>query len=154
MRKAALFVGLLLVLATTGVAVGALTNRSSPITKFDGVDEIIEACTTTSTFKNVPQMSKTFTEGATGSVAVMFQGSVSLGNANPSDTGFVRLTIDGQVQTPGEVGLIGPNGRGTRGFNWQSAPLAAGSHTARVQWRTDLGNQFCVDARSTLVLHR
>ena len=142
-------------LVAVGVAVGAATSRSAPITRFDGVDEIVEACTTTSTYKNVPQMTKTFTQnGGAASVAIMFQGSFSLGNASPFDTGFLRVTIDGQQQTPGEVPLIGIDSRGTHGFNWQSAPLSVGSHTVRVQWRTDLNSPLCVDARSLLVLHR
>jgi hypothetical protein len=154
MKKIALAVGMVVVLGTAGVAVGALTNRSAPITKFDGVDEIIEACTTTSTFKNVPQMTKTFTQGAPGSVAVMFQGALSLDTSSSFDTGFLRLTVDGVQQTPGEVPAIGSGDRGTHGFNWQTAPLGAGAHTARVQWRTDVNSQLCVDARSLLVLHR
>jgi hypothetical protein len=143
------------VIVAGGVAVGALTNRGAPITRFDGVDEVIEGCTQTTSFKTIPQMTKTFNvSGGTASVAVMFSGAFSLDNAIQFDTGFLRLTIDGQEQTPGEVPAVPPNSRGTRGFNWQTAPLAAGSHTARVQWRTDQGNQFCVDTRSLLVLHR
>jgi hypothetical protein len=148
---AALVVGLVAV----GVAVGAATNRGAPITRFDGVDEVVESCTNTTTFRTIPQMVRTFNvSGASASVAVMFSGAFSLGNAVQFDTGFLRLTIDGQEQSPGEVGAVPPNSRGTRGFNWQTAPLSVGSHTARVQWRTDQGNQFCVDARSLLVLHR
>jgi hypothetical protein len=154
-RKVGLAAALVVVLVTIGVAVGAATNRGAPITRFDGVDEIRESCTSTTTFANVPQMAKTFNvSGGAASVAVMFSGAFSLGNAIQFDTGFLRLTIDGVEQTPGEVPAVPPNSRGTRSFNWQSAPLAAGSHTARVQWRTDQGNQFCVDARSLLILHR
>jgi hypothetical protein len=150
-----LVVTLAVVIVAGGVAVGALTNRGAPITRFDGVDEVIEACTSTTSYKTIPQMTKTFNvSGGTASVAVMFSGAFSLGNAIKFDTGFLRLTIDGQEQTPGEVPAVPPNSRGTRGFNWQTAPLTAGSHTARVQWRTDQGNQFCVDTRSLLVLHR
>jgi hypothetical protein len=150
-----LAVALVVALVVGGVAVGALTNRGAPITRFDGVDEVIEACTSTKTFTTVPQMTKTFNVGGgTASVAVMFSGAFTLGNSVPFDTGFLRLTIDGQQQTPGEVPAVPPNSRGARSFNWQTAPLSVGSHTARVQWRTDQGNQFCVDTRSLLVLHR
>lgn len=37
---------------------------------------------------------------------------------------------------------------------FKSTPLPPGAHTARVQWRTDLGSEMCVDARSLIVLHR
>ena len=46
---------------------------------------------------------------------------------------------------------IGANERGAHAFNWQTAGLAAGSHTARIQWRTDLGGTLCVDARSMII---
>jgi hypothetical protein len=82
----------------------------------------------------------------------MFEGSLSL-SGDPSDTGFIRLAIDGVQQTPGVVPAIGAGERGTHGFNWQSAPLSPGLHRARVQWRTDLGGTLCVDARSLIVLH-
>ena len=38
--------------------------------------------------------------------------------------------------------------------DWQSKPLAAVAHTAKVQWRMDLGSQICVDARTLIVLHK
>jgi hypothetical protein len=105
----------------------------------------------------VPQMTRTFTLG--GSVndeaVAMFQGSFSLdASGGAFDTGFIRLTIDGVQQTPGVVPVIAPGGRGTHGFNWQTGALRPGAHTARVQWRTDLGGNFCVDARSLIVLHK
>jgi hypothetical protein len=136
-------------------AQAAPTTRSGAITKFDGVDEIVEACTTATSFVNVPGMSRTFAQGGTASdeVVVTFEGSASL-NGEDFDTGFVRLTIDGTVQTPGVIPLLGVGKRGTHGFNWQTRALSPGTHTARVQWRTDLGSSFCLDARSLLVLHR
>jgi hypothetical protein len=148
-------VGLIGLVAT--VAAVAAVSRSAPISKFDGVDEIVEACTTTKTFTTIPQMTRTFTLG--GSVRdeaiAMFQGSLSLDTSGGTfDTGFIRLTIDGVQQSPGVVPAIGAGERGTHGFNWQTGPLSPGSHTARVQWRTDLGGSFCADARSLIVLHK
>ncbi len=69
------------------------------------------------------------------------------------DTGFLRLLVDGAQQTPGEVPAVNSNDRGAHGFNWQTKPLSPGSHTAKVQWRTDLASTFCADARSLIVLH-
>src|SRR4051812_29940784 len=75
------------VIVAGGVAVGALTNRGAPITRFDGVDEVIEGCTQTTSFKTIPQMTKTFNvSGGTASVAVMFSGAFSLDNAIQFDT--------------------------------------------------------------------
>jgi hypothetical protein len=143
-----------LVLATTVVAEAAV-SRSAPISRFDGIDEIVEACTTSSSFVNMPQMTRTFSVGGSvnDEVVAMFTGSLSL-SGDPFDTGFIRLTIDGAQQSPGVVPAIGVGERGAHGFNWQSAPLSPGSHTARVQWRTDLGGSFCVDARSLIILHK
>ena len=139
----------------TGAVAQAAINRSAPIDTFDGRDEIVEECTNKTSFVTVPKMVRTFTlgGGADEEVVVMFQGSLSLGTEDMFDTGFLRLTIDGVEQSPGEVPAIAPGERGTHGFNWQSEPLVPGSHTARVQWRTDLGNTLCADARSVIVLH-
>ena len=156
-KRLALFAGIASIGLLITVVAQAATSRSAPISKFDGIDEIVEACTTATNYVTIPQMTRTFTVGGSvkDEVVAMFQGSLSLGSSGGSfDTGFLRLTIDGVQQGPGEVPAIGAADRGTHGFNWQSAPLAPGSHTARVQWRTDLGSTFCADARSLIVLHK
>jgi hypothetical protein len=154
-RKWTIVLGVVLVgLVGAAVAIAA-TNRSGVVTKFDGRDEIVNVCTTTSTFQTIPGMTRTWTQAGPGttSVAVMFSGSLSL-SGTTFDTGFLRLTIDGAQQTPGVVPAIGEGDQGAHAFNWQTAPLGAGSHTARIQWRTDLGSSLCADARSVIVLHR
>ena len=136
----------------------AATTKSAPVGKFSGVDEVIFACTTSTTFVNVPALSRTFTLGAGASeeVVAMLQGAFSMTRVSPFDTAFVRLLIDNVVQGPGDqVPLKSADDFGsTHGFNWQSKVLAPGVHTARVQWRTDLGSELCVDARSLIVLHK
>lgn len=157
-KRLALVAGLTLAgLVVTAAAVEAATGRTALITKFIGIDEIVEVCTTSTTFVNMPQMTRSFSLGGSGNdeVVAMFLGALSLDSAGgPFDTGFLRLTIDGVQQTPGEIPAIGVDDRGTHGFNWQSAPVSHGTHTARVQWRTDLGSNFCVDARSLIVLSK
>jgi hypothetical protein len=137
------------------IAGAAPVNRSGAITKFDAVSEIVEACRTSSSYVNMPSMTRTFTQGGTGqaSVLVTFEASASI-SGQPFDTGFVRLQIDGATQAPGDIPLLGVDERGTHGFTWATQPLGAGSHTARIQMRTDLGSSFCVDARSLTVSHR
>lgn len=152
-----LFVVIAAVGLVAAVAALAAVNRSAPISRFDGRDEIIEACTTTTSFATIPAMTRSFTLGGTGNdeVVVMFQGAFSMDTGGGAfDTGFLRLTIDDVQQPPGVVPAVEPGSRGTHGFNWQSAPLTPGSHTARIQWRTDLGSQLCVDARSVIILHK
>lgn len=152
---AALLTGGCLV-ASLAPAQAAATNRSGTISKFDGVDEIVEACTTTTSFATVPQMTKAFTiSGSASSVVVTFSGSASLSGSETFDTGFIRLTIDNAQVTPGVIPFVqvGQNAQG-HAFTWQTKSLSVGNHTARVQWRTDLGSSFCFDARSLIVLHR
>jgi hypothetical protein len=134
----------------------AATIRTGPISQFSGKDEIVEACTTATAYTPLPAMRKTFTLGGTAPVAVvvLFHGAFSL-SGTAFDTGFVRLQIDGVTQSPGEIPIKNEGAStATHGFQWQSAPLMPGSHIARLQWRTDLGSNFCVDARSLLILHR
>jgi hypothetical protein len=148
-------------LAASCLAAGhaqAANSRTAPIDTFSGTDEIVEACTTATNFVNMPNMSRTFSLGGSPNdeVVVMFQGAamrLSLGSG--FDTGFVRLTIDGAEQPPGLIPLVSEgDAPAGHGFNWQSKPLTPGPHTARIQWRTDLGNELCVDARSMIVLHK
>jgi hypothetical protein len=156
-KRLALLAGVLLIGLVGGVAAQAALLRSAPVSKFDGVNEIVERCTTSSNFVQMPQMTRTFTLGGSinDEVLVTFTGAVSLGSGGGAfDTGFVRLIIDGAQQGPGEIPLIGAGDRGSQGFTWQSKLLTPGSHTARVQWRTDLHSQFCADARSLTVLHK
>ncbi len=133
----------------------AATSRSGTISKFDGVDEIVEACTTRTSFGTVPQMTRTFTiSGSASSAVVTFSGTARL-NGTDSDTGFLRLTIDNVEQTPGVVPFVSEGSSSeSNSFTWQTRSLSVGTHTARIQWRTDLGSTFCLDARSLIILHR
>ena len=152
-------VGLIVIGTLTSAAGQAATSRTAPIGKFSGVDEVIEVCTTSTAFVPIPGATRTFTLGGTTAdeVVVMFQGAFSLDEFGPAfDTGFIRLTIDGVVQGPGDqVPAKQPEGgTSTHGFNWQTRSLRPGIHTARVLWRTDQGSTFCVDTRSLIILHK
>ncbi len=125
--------------------------------KFSGTRAVVNQCSITSAFTTMPGMVQTFFLGGTANdeVVVTFQASWS-GVAEQFDTAFVRLTIDGAVQ-PTNVSVpifAGAEGTNTHGFTWISSSLAPGSHTARIQWRTDLGSTLCVDDRTLVVLHR
>ncbi len=155
-RRSVAVAGLALALvAGQGHPADAANSRTGSITKFSGVDEIVEACTTTTIYANMPAMSRTVTvgAGAASSVVVTFSAAASLfGEA--FDTGFVRLRIGNSTVPPGDIPFIGQGQRGAQSFAWESAPLTPGNYTIRVQWRTDLGSSFCVDARSLTVLHK
>ena len=125
--------------------------------RFSGTRAVVNQCSITTAFTTIPGMVQTFVLGGTANdeVVVTFQASWS-GVAEQFDTAFVRLTVDGVVQ-PINVSVpifAGAEGTNTHGFTWISGSLAPGSHTARIQWRTDLGSTLCVDDRTLVVLHR
>ena len=132
----------------------AAVSRSGVISKFDGVDEGVETCTSAKSHADMPQMSLTFTSSGRGSALVTFSGSAGLAGTK-FDTGFVRVMVDGQEQSPGEVAFVAVGqASAANAFTWQTKSLRTGSYAAQVQWRTDQGSEFCVDARSLVVLHR
>jgi hypothetical protein len=156
-RIALVLVALVVLVATMVTIAGALTSSSAPITKFSAVDEVVFECTTSSTFVNMPDMRRNFIFGGSTNdqAMVTFSGSLSLDDSGGTfDTGFIRLRIDGAQQTPGEVPAIGVNERGMHAFSFQTGTLTPGMHTAQIQWRTDLGSSFCVDARSLIILSK
>jgi hypothetical protein len=146
-----------LAVATCAVIGGAqaAVSRSGVISKFDGVDEGVETCTSAKSHADMPKMSLTFTSsGGPSSALVTFSGSASLAGTK-FDTGFVRLLVDGQQQSPGEVAFVAVGETSAaNAFTWETKPLAAGKHKVQVQWRTKLGFNFCFDARSLVVLHQ
>ncbi len=154
-KHVALVVGISFALVTIGAAAFASSNRSGAINTFDGADAIAFQCSSSTTFLNMPSMVVTFDQGtADSSVVVMFHGYLTLDTAaGPETLGIIRLRIDGVEQGPGEVPVLFEDDRGAEGFNWETTALSAGSHTARVQWRNNLGSNFCVGARSLIILH-
>lgn len=158
-KNVVMLAGLISITTFMTAASRAATTRSGAISRFDGIDEVVFECTTSTTFLTIPQMTRSFRLGGTTTqpVVVMFQGAFNLDAVDPFDTGYIQLVIDGVPQGPGnQVPAKSPAGvaTSTAGFNWQTRPLTVGSHTARIRWRTDLGGNFCVDTRSLIVLHK
>ena len=154
-RRHVLLAGTLAIAVWTLAANDALAIGGG-VTKFDGTKAVINNCSITTAFQTISGMTQTFTLGGTANdeVVVMFQATWS-GQTDPFDTAFVRLTID-NLEQPTNVSVPifgGGNGSFTHGFNWISKTLTPGNHTARIQWRTDLGSFLCVDDRSLVVLH-
>ena len=143
----------LAVLVVAGHGQAAPVNQQAPVFLFNGVEDITLQCTTSTSFVDIPGLTRTFNQsaGAAEEVVAMMQGSFSIVSF---DFTYIRLLIDGVVVGPGPVPLTSVEGFGdTHGFNWQSKPLAAGAHTAKVQWRTDNGSALCVKARTLIILH-
>jgi hypothetical protein len=153
-RRIGLTGALALALTTLGFNASAADGG---VSKFTGVKQVVNNCSVTTAFQTMNGMTQTFTTGGTSGdeVVVMFQATFS-GVLDTFDTVFVRLTIDNTVQ-PTNVSVPifgGANGSFTHGFNWISKALPPGNHTARIQWRTDLGSSACVDDRSLVILHQ
>ena len=153
-----MFVAVAMLGVAVGVAAEAATLRSAPISRFDSADTTISVCTNTTTFVNLPDMARTFSIG--GSVneeaVVMVQGTFALNDSSvgsPSDSGVIQLTVDGVAQIAAPA-IVYANHGGTHGFNFITGALRPGNHTARIQWRTDLGGSMCVGARTLVVLHK
>jgi len=79
----------------------------------------------------------TITTGAVRRVLVIFSAMVS--NSGASTTCF-DVTVDGTRQGHATLGLIGGNnGPWPLTLNYLTAPLAAGSHTFKIQWKVSAG---------------
>jgi hypothetical protein len=146
-------------IATVAVA-NAASTHSAPITKFAGIDESASQCTNAKTFVNLAQAVRSYTIGGTADneAVAMFSASMIL-HPHPDgipDLGEIRLIIDNTlVQTPVDVIALGSTGeQRTVAFNWQTSALPPGTHTARIQWRTNEGSLFCAGARSLIVLSK
>lgn len=170
----AIIVGIIVVSITSAgitLALGSVRAGSGALSRFDTTEtnheqsENDSACTSSTTYVDMPDMTKTFTQGGlfASQALVMFQSQV------PSDTetgyanlGSIRLLVDGTVQDGAgsnlTVSAYGPaptvNGRG---WTFMTNSLGVGSHTAKFQWKTDRSNdsnaQFCTQNRAMTILH-
>jgi len=129
----------------------ALTVSNVATGRADALEFASFDCTTSDSFADMPGTSETFSFGGTASrpALVLFQGQWE-GNGGA----VIRLTIDGAPQS-----LVVPvyrSGFGTNGFHFISAPLAPGTHTAKIQWSSDptVEGAICVLARSLIILHK
>lgn len=141
-----------------------LRTKSGAISRFDGADNNNTPCTSSITYKNMPSMVVTFTQGTGGAdeVVVLFEGAGWF--VEQLNFVGVRLTVDGVVQPgPGaadDTFIFGADpatdtqSTTSHGFNFQSEALGAGSHVARIQWRSFDGSEICVGPRSMMVLHK
>ena len=142
--------------ADVSKSISTITNKA------DGADATDLPCTVSPQFNDMPGMLVSFriSGNASKSVLVLFQGS--WGKLVGNTAGFIRLTIDGVIQSgPGTgdgiltLGADGQTGsEGTRGFNFLSDSLAPGLHVARIQWRDNGAGQVCIGERSLIVLHK
>jgi hypothetical protein len=154
---AALALTVLFVLGTTAYVVAVTASGAGRITGFAGVQVAglpDSACTTALAFADMPGMALRFTLSRPGQVVVLFQGQFGGFTSTANARAAIRFAIDGS--TVGSAIAVGnDHGRGlqTFGFNAFSGSLTAGTHVARVLWRTSpSGAKSCVEERSLIVL--
>jgi hypothetical protein len=133
----------------------AAKSISTAVNKVDAVDTNIQACTQSTNFIDMPGMLVSFKSGGTAArpVIALFQGEWV---ATDQNTGVIRLTIDGVVQSGPddvEMNFTTADETATHGFNFLSDRLAPGLHVARLQWRAR-GGVTCVNSRSLIVMHK
>lgn len=90
-------------------------------------------------------------------ILAMFSATFGQGSGQSPGRSIIRLLIDGVIQKIGAAEAVNvhdgdPISLGA--FNFISAPLAPGTHTAVIQWRSAFGDSVCVDQRSLTILHR
>jgi hypothetical protein len=130
------------------------------LTRFNGIDQHDQPCTTSTTYVAMPGMTVSFRnrQSADQHVVVLFQGEWF-----NQDRALIRLVIDGVVQR-GPGGNAAPfaadsgNDAGsvideTNGFNFISDAVAPGPHLAQIFWASVGGAPICVDERSLIVEH-
>ena len=119
--------------------------RTGSINRFAGVDQTLQVCTTSQSYVNMPDMTRTFTVSGTTNkpVVVLFQGAYW--SATAGHWAVIQLTIDNVPNAgPGSSVFLymynqdedgGSPQLTSHGFNFQTDNLAPGQHTARIRWR-------------------
>ncbi len=144
--------------AGTARAASTFSFSSVPITKADGaVHDLTASFTCAPTYHPMDDMTKTFKLGgrAAQRVVVLLAGEF-FDAGDPNAAAFVRLTIDGAVQSPQEtvIATYKSGAEETAGFNWITEPLAPGNHTATILWRDGGAAPMFAGDTSVIVLHK
>lgn len=154
-----------------GSIVYAATTRSgtSNINKFDyveiddGTDLAGIECITPfelGVYSDIPGMTKTFTQGGTNANEALVSFNMFLEHGDHPPVA-VRLLIDDVVQPGTGSGITYALVNASESKNWTfvSAPLAPGTHTAKLQWKVAevgdaYGNYMCIGDRNFIVQRR
>lgn len=125
---------------------------STPVDRVDGVDASDSVSTNSTSFVDMPGMSKSFTLAGPNNkkVVVLFQGVMEVFDTAVFAT--IQLRIDGVLQSGPQPVLVDQQDFQTAGFNFISDSLAPGLHTAKIQWKSGSGDDIFVDDRSLIVL--
>src|SRR5205823_11999432 len=150
-KRGGMFVAVAILGVAVGVAAEAATLKSAPVNHFDSADTTISVCTNTTTFVNIPDMTRTFSLGGSvnDEVVVMMQGTFVLNDSaagSPSDGGVIELTVGG-VALIGAPAIVYANRGGTHRLNFVTGALRPGNHTPRSEWRHDAGGGVRVAGR-------
>ncbi|MBI5365167.1 MAG: hypothetical protein HZA53_18460 [Planctomycetes bacterium] len=105
--------------------------------------------TTSSSFVPVPGLSVPFQLSVAGSAVVGFSAETFVQGANMRL--FVRALVDGALCEPGDVVFAGRASRQTHQMRFETPALAAGWHTATVEWLVDAGGVATLGDRTAWV---
>ncbi|MBO3748357.1 hypothetical protein J5X84_19965 [Streptosporangiaceae bacterium NEAU-GS5] len=100
---------------------------------------------TTSTWENVPDLTRAITTGGTSDLKITFSGQTT----NGSGAFYARAVVDG---VPGEDVLYGAAGvpGGARSYVFVRKGVGAGTHTVSIQWYSDGGSILLSDRAMTV----
>lgn len=132
--------------STQGVEMGSCSMSK---VKFKTSD--VFALTTSTSYVDVPDMDLTFTvSGNTGTcVEVLFSGEV----ATEGEGMRVRAILDGVTRSIPNNVLFADQAAffGSHAFHFAFKSVAPGTHTLKVQWRSQAGGEIYIDTRSLFV---
>ncbi len=104
-----------------------------------------DVSTTSGSFVDVPGLSQNIVLPHAGDAVITITGEAETTNNKRM---FLRLLVDGQSCTPGDVLFSAGPYKGTRSFTFVKKELAPGPHTIKVQWAVDSGGTAFMGDRS------
>ncbi|MBN1996740.1 T9SS type A sorting domain-containing protein [candidate division KSB1 bacterium] len=104
-----------------------------------------DVTTTSGNFEDVPGLSQTIVMPDDGDAVITITGEAETSNNKRM---FLRVLVDGQPCSPGDVVFVVGGYKGTRSFTFVKNGVTKGSHSAQVQWMVDSGGTAYMGDRS------
>lgn len=143
--------GVVVTYAATIVTTRSGASAGFAYTEAYDPDWLDEACASSTSWTDVPNLSHTFTQGgilANDPVLVTL-------NSELSGSGFLRVLVDGTAQSGSAASTYIPGSDLAYSRNFATNNVASGQHTVKFQWRLISENDvLCMKNRSMTVFHR
>lgn len=138
--------------ATTVVTVRSGASAGFQYVEAYDSDWLDEVCATSTSWADMPNMSRTFTQGG----LLMSDPVLVTLNAELSGLGYIRVLVDGQEQSGSAASAYIPGGDGTSYTrNFATNSVNSGQHTIKLQWRLSGENDMlCTRNLSMTIFHR